>query len=405
MGTKTVNLQKSEPTGKTNGKSAHPGHGHAGLVMASKEVSQATLERPVLDEASFHRLICIERKRTERSRKPFLLMLLDTGDPLPDGEQVHLLKRILTGLTPLTRETDSTGWYKQDSTVGLMFTEIFMDDRGVVLGTILERVSDCLRSTLTLEQLNQISISFHIFPEEWSRKLGQFPNDRVLYPDVTGRNKRNTLLNVAKRLADILGSLAALVLFAPIFALIAALVKLTSQGPVIFRQERLGQFGKSFMFYKFRTMHLDNDSKIHHEFMKKIINGGSGSSVEGSNSVGRVYKMTDDPRITKIGKILRGLSLDELPQFINVLKGDMSLVGPRPPIAYEYLEYDLWHRRRLLEAKPGITGLWQVSGRSRIRFDDMVRLDLRYARTWSPWLDMKIVARTPGAVFFGHDAF
>jgi lipopolysaccharide/colanic/teichoic acid biosynthesis glycosyltransferase len=115
--------------------------------------------------------------------------------------------------------------------------------------------------------------------------------------------------------------------------------------------------------------------------------------------------MTNDPRITRIGRFLRRSSLDELPQFINVLRGDMSLVGPRPPLAYEYKEYDLWHRRRVLEVKPGITGLWQVNGRSRVSFNEMVRLDLRYARSWSLMLDLRILLRTPLAVLFGDGAY
>jgi lipopolysaccharide/colanic/teichoic acid biosynthesis glycosyltransferase len=118
-----------------------------------------------------------------------------------------------------------------------------------------------------------------------------------------------------------------------------------------------------------------------------------------------VYKMKDDPRITSIGKIIRRASLDELPQFINVLKGEMSLVGPRPPLAYEYREYDVWHRRRVLEIKPGITGLWQVRGRSRVSFDEMVRLDLQYARGWSLWLDIQILLKTPAAVVSGDGAY
>ena len=117
-----------------------------------------------------------------------------------------------------------------------------------------------------------------------------------------------------------------------------------------------------------------------------------------------VFKLTKDPRITRVGAFLRRTSLDELPQLINVLRGQMSLVGPRPPLPYEVETYDLWHRRRLLEAKPGITGLWQVSGRSRVTFDDMVRLDLHYARTWTPWEDIKILVRTPVAVVFGDGA-
>jgi lipopolysaccharide/colanic/teichoic acid biosynthesis glycosyltransferase len=118
-----------------------------------------------------------------------------------------------------------------------------------------------------------------------------------------------------------------------------------------------------------------------------------------------VYKIQDDPRVTRVGKFLRKTSLDELPQLINVLKGEMSLVGPRPPIPYELEAYQIWHRRRVLEAQPGITGLWQVNGRSRIKFDDMVRLDLQYARTWSVWLDIKILWQTPRAVLFGAGAY
>ena len=112
-----------------------------------------------------------------------------------------------------------------------------------------------------------------------------------------------------------------------------------------------------------------------------------------------------DPRITPVGRFLRRSSLDELPQFFSVLKGDMSLVGPRPPLAYECHEYELWHRRRVLEVKPGLTGLWQVKGRSRVRFDDMVRLDLQYVRTWSLWLDIQILLKTPVAILFGGDAY
>ena len=150
-------------------------------------------------------------------------------------------------------------------------------------------------------------------------------------------------------------------------------------------------------------MRVNSDSAIHQEFMKGVIAGKhDGKSANGDKPV---YKMTDDPRITAVGRFLRRSSLDELPQFFNVLCGDMSLVGPRPPLAYEYEEYEIWHRRRVLEAKPGITGLWQVKGRSRVRFDDMVRLDLQYVRTWSLWLDIQILLKTPKAVLMGDDAF
>jgi lipopolysaccharide/colanic/teichoic acid biosynthesis glycosyltransferase len=157
------------------------------------------------------------------------------------------------------------------------------------------------------------------------------------------------------------------------------------------------------MCLKFRTMYTNNDPKIHQEYVQKFIAGTDGlDKSEGSDKP--VYKLVKDPRVTFIGGILRKTSLDELPQFWNVLRGDMSLVGPRPPVPYEFEVYDIWHRRRVLEVRPGVTGLWQVSGRNRTRFDEMVRLDLRYCQTWSIWLDLKILLATPGAVINGGGA-
>jgi lipopolysaccharide/colanic/teichoic acid biosynthesis glycosyltransferase len=151
-------------------------------------------------------------------------------------------------------------------------------------------------------------------------------------------------------------------------------------------------------------MECVNDPRIHREYVRKFIAGKADPAGVGDNQ-NVVYKIQDDPRVTRVGKFLRKTSLDELPQFINVLKGEMSLVGPRPPIPYELEAYQIWHRRRVLEAKPGITGLWQVNGRSRLKFDDMVRLDLQYAKTWSLWLDIKILLQTPRAVLFGAGAY
>jgi lipopolysaccharide/colanic/teichoic acid biosynthesis glycosyltransferase len=189
----------------------------------------------------------------------------------------------------------------------------------------------------------------------------------------------------------------------PILLVIAIAIKLTSDGPVFFVQERLGQFGTRFKCLKFRTMYTNNDPKIHREYVERFIAGKAKEERNESGSV--VYKIMDDPRITPVGRLLRNLSFDEIPQFWNVLRGEMSLVGPRPPVAYEFRVYDIWHRRRVLEVKPGVTGLWQVSGRSRTSFDDMVRLDLRYSQSWSLWLDLKILAATPRAVFTGDGAY
>ena len=203
---------------------------------------------------------------------------------------------------------------------------------------------------------------------------------------------------------DVAGSSVALLILSPILLAIAVAIKLSSPGSILFRQKRVGQFGVRFTFLKFRSMFSANDSRIHMDYVTRFIAGGVNPGAPETNGKG-IYKITEDPRLTYIGRFLRKTSLDELPQFLNVLKGEMSLVGPRPPIPYELEVYDIWHRRRVLEVKPGITGLWQVNGRSRLRFDDMVRLDLQYARAWSPWLDIKILLRTPRAVLSGEGAY
>jgi lipopolysaccharide/colanic/teichoic acid biosynthesis glycosyltransferase len=152
-------------------------------------------------------------------------------------------------------------------------------------------------------------------------------------------------------------------------------------------------------------MYINNDASQHKEYVRQLIAGQAAKQPTNGHGNGEgIFKLTNDPRITPVGSFLRRTSLDELPQLFNVLRGEMSLVGPRPPLPYEVEAYAPWHRRRLLEAKPGITGLWQVNGRSRVGFDDMVRLDLRYARNWSPGLDLKILLQTPRAVFGGTGA-
>lgn len=354
----------------------------------------------ILDEASFRHMIAVERKRTERSRKPVLLMLLDAGSTPINGNG-RVLSSILAALSLATRDTDVTGWYSTGSVVGVMFTEITLDDHGAILSTMMGRVSQALRDSLSLEKFSQIGISLHVFPDDWEKETS--PANAALYPDIEHREKTRKAALAIKRAMDVVGSIFAMILLSPAFLLVAAAVKLSSKGPVLFKQQRLGQFGRPFTFLKFRSMKVNNDVKIHREFMKRVING----EYDGGDNreKGKVYKMTNDPRITPIGRFLRRTSLDELPQFFNVLKGEMSLVGPRPPLAYECQEYDIWHRRRVLEVKPGITGLWQVKGRSRISFDDMVRLDLQYVRTWSVWLDILILLKTPIAVLLGGDAF
>jgi lipopolysaccharide/colanic/teichoic acid biosynthesis glycosyltransferase len=200
-----------------------------------------------------------------------------------------------------------------------------------------------------------------------------------------------------KRLIDIIGSIFLIVLSAPLMLTIAVLVKVTSRGPILYSQKRIGYLGREFSFLKFRSMVVNNDDRIHQEYVKKLIKGHTKEINQGDEN-NPVFKLKDDPRVTPIGRIIRAFSLDEFPQFFNVLRGDMSLVGPRPPLPYEVTEYTQWHYRRIFDVKPGITGLWQVSDRSRLTFDEMVRLDIYYSQNWSFLLDLKILLHTFKAI-------
>ena len=367
------------------------------------ERSSAANERNVLGEEAFHRMISIERKRTERSRKPFLLMLLDCGSRNGTKKSGKALEEVVAALLASTRETDITGWYADGVVIGVMFTDLVFDDKSTILSTMLSRVSSTLRDNLTFEQFNQIGISFHFFPDDWDHESEGRPSNPALYPDLSRHHNNRRLLSGIKRMIDIVGSVLALIAFSPILFIIAVAIKATSKGPVFFKQQRVGQHGKLFTFLKFRSMKVDNDSKVHEEYVKKLIAGEADRKPADGNGNG-VYKLTNDNRITPLGAFLRRTSLDEMPQFFNVLRGEMSLVGPRPAIPYEVAAYQTWHRRRVLEVKPGITGLWQVEGRSSVSFDEMVRLDLRYAKAWSPWMDIKILLLTPRAVLLGEGA-
>lgn len=358
--------------------------------------------KDILSEEAFRRMISLERKRSERTQRPFVLLLMDTGRTQPTEKNGRILLDIVFALESATRETDVMGWYETNAAVGVMFTEIMLENN-LILSAILARISQVLRGRLTSEQFSQIKFSFHLFPEEWDASNPERQSNPTLYPDLHKRDGANRLGRAMKRGMDILGSLLLLALFSPVFLAIAAVIKLTSRGPILFRQQRMGEHGTAFTFLKFRSMYVDNDASQHKEYVRKLIVGQA--TKQPTNGAGEgIFKLTNDPRITPVGEFLRRTSMDELPQFLNVLRGDMSLVGPRPPVPYEVEAYATWHRRRLLEAKPGITGLWQVQGRSRVGFDDMVRLDLRYARSCSPWLDLKILAQTPRAVIAGNGA-
>jgi exopolysaccharide biosynthesis polyprenyl glycosylphosphotransferase len=207
---------------------------------------------------------------------------------------------------------------------------------------------------------------------------------------------------VVKRASDLFIATLALLILSPLWLLIALLIKLDSRGPVFYKQERVGMDGRIFLFYKFRSMQVGSDDATHREYQRAYISGRAESNL--GDDERPVFKLRSDTRITRVGRLLRKTSLDELPQLFNVMRGDMSVVGPRPPIPYEVENYQVWHRKRL-DLKPGITGLWQVSGRNRLPFDEMVRMDLYYIENWSLLLDIKIILQTLPVMWRGEDAY
>jgi lipopolysaccharide/colanic/teichoic acid biosynthesis glycosyltransferase len=355
----------------------------------------------ILSQELFARMLDVERKRCERSGRRFVLMLLESARLLNSASENRA--KVLGTLSGISRETDIVGWYKDASILGVIFTELDANLDGRFVGNVLlSRVASALSSVLSASQINEIRLTFRVFPEIWD-KGSPIEEARTKFPDnSTIKDAPNPLPQLVKRSMDIAGSLLAMIFGLPLFVAVAIAVKVTSRGPVLFLQQRVGRNGRKFKFLKFRSMHVDNDETIHQEYTRSFITNANGCSQTATGQA--TYKLTADPRVTPLGRFLRRTSLDELPQFLNVLKGEMSLVGPRPPLPYEVEHYRMWHRRRLLAAKPGITGLWQVGGRSRVKFDDMVRMDLRYATSWSVWLDIKILLQTPRAVFFANGA-
>jgi lipopolysaccharide/colanic/teichoic acid biosynthesis glycosyltransferase len=340
-----------------------------------------------------------ERKRSERSGRGFGLMLLDSPSLFGPGDHRNAVEKVLGAISRCARDTDIVGWYREDSTIGIVFTELGADSRSVA-SALLSKATTALSGALDAHEVDEIKVSLRLFPDDWGQGGGDV--DPSIYDNLYHKKAPDRISRIVKRSVDIAGSLLAILIDLPVFLGIALAIKLTSRGPVLFRQKRVGQFGKEFTFLKFRSMYCNTDQRVHQEYVERLIANG-GASGQGKSGQTQ-FKMADDPRVTRIGRLLRKTSLDELPQFINILKGDMSLVGPRPPLPYEVACYQTWHWARLLAAKPGLTGLWQVDGRSRVKFDDMVRMDLRYASEQSLRVDLTLMLRTPLAVISGNGA-
>lgn len=221
------------------------------------------------------------------------------------------------------------------------------------------------------------------------QKINQFEDIGLAPPNFIKRDSKVYLF--LKRLMDIVFSVAAIIILLPLFIIVAVIIKLDSKGPVLFIQKRCGKDGKIFKMYKFRSMCMDAEEKL--------------DQIHHLNDVEEpLFKIKDDPRLTRVGRFLRRTSIDELPQLINIIKGDMSLVGPRPPLPSEVEKYNSWQKLRL-SVKPGLTGLWQISGRSNLGFDEMVRLDLKYIAERNLVYDIKIIIKTIPAVLKFYGAY
>lgn len=363
------------------------------LSVARPEREHAPL-RPVhvLGERLFKDAIVRERKRADRLGPPFAVLLVDRGG---SSSEAGSWVAILHTLTIVKRAIDVVGWFEQDAVLGLLLPEAAGSGGVKVMHRLRREIATRLGDTA----LAALSIRLYAHGDQSGPDGVALPAVDLLV-EAFDEQRGHPWRDATKRGLDILGSLLLLALFAPVLLAVFVAVKWTSPGPALFRQVRVGRRGEPFMMLKFRTMHVNAGQGIHRDYVSWFIR----SSGQRPRTGKEVFKLTNDPRITPAGRFLRRTSLDELPQFWNVLRGDMSLVGPRPPLPFEVEQYQPWHRRRVLEATPGVTGPWQVHGRSRTTFDDMVRLDLRYARTHSLWTDIKILAATPRAMVSGRGA-
>jgi exopolysaccharide biosynthesis polyprenyl glycosylphosphotransferase len=333
----------------------------------------------------------LEKLRAQRAKSRLSIILLT----LDQGKEDRFIDRmtLLNTVRAKTRATDICGWVSE-KTLGILLPDT--DEKGAK--EICEKL---------IHEHQDLPFSFRIstYPDhifESLTKEGCIRPDAFPFAleEIRGPSWIELLL---KRGLDIAGAIIGILVFMPVMLMTALAIKATSPGPVIFRQPRLGKQGIPFMFYKFRSMHTNMDDRIHREYVQDLIKGNHEKVNQGDGEE-PFFKIKSDPRITAVGKFIRKTSIDELPQFFNVLKGDMSLVGPRPPLAYEAEKYQAWHLRRILEMKPGITGLWQVEGRSKTDWDDTVRLDIRYIQNWSLLFDLKLLIKTVGEVVRGRGA-
>jgi lipopolysaccharide/colanic/teichoic acid biosynthesis glycosyltransferase len=332
-----------------------------------------------------------ERIRSDRSQAPLSLVILQLApEPAFQGNDLNVVLRLLrAGL----RESDSVSFLQHrelalllprtdETATQIVMDRIFRDNAGAIASIAGATYPDKLFQNLDLVEKQGLYI------------------ESTLWTSVP---ETKPIQSVLKRGLDIFGAVTGLLLLWPLLLAIMAAIKLTSPGPAVFSQIRLGKDFKPFTFYKFRSMFTNADDKIHRDYLASLIAGNPEAGDPDTDGT-KFYKLKADSRVTPLGRFLRKTSLDELPQLFNVLRGDMSLVGPRPPIPYETGNYRAWHLRRISAVKPGLTGLWQVEGRSKTTFDEMVRMDIRYSCDWSILLDLKLLLRTIKVVVEGRGA-
>ena len=399
-------------------------------------------DAPILDGELFKRSIARERSRSDRNSHGFCLVAFRTP---PINSKGRERDRLLRTLSSRIRLTDELGWMDKDE-IGVLLPDThpagarkFSDYVRVTMADKDGYVPECrvysyperltqeldgprdVKGQLFLDgvdagpDLEQMASVPDPVPEPAECEEPELPAEAAAHAaahaddlDKWDSSRADGLVNDVlpetvpfwKRVIDVVGASVALIVFSPIMLAQALLIKMVSPGPILFKQERVGHMGRRFMCFKFRTMHVDTDVAGHKNYFSSLIK---------SNTPMTKLDKGADPRVIPLGRTLRQLGLDELPQLFNVLKGEMSLIGPRPCIPYEYEDYSRWHRQRVL-AQPGLTGLWQVSGKNHTTFEEMMRLDIAYGRIRNPLLDLAIVFKTVPAIlsqamesFFSRD--
>ena len=377
----------------------------------------------IQSQESFRKLIISERKRTDRNQHKLSLLLFTFGKQNMNSVVSQNFAHVLA---ERIRSTDQAGWF-DNKHIGVILPYTNADGA--------HKLADDICNAVTSEA-SIPEYTVHTYPSNWFSDDGR-PTTQFKIVDLPPKRKLRTSqspylyanraqgkkfisaksslssdvargcsaqlqaiepfflqpLPIWKRIVDVLGAPFGLVVLSPLLLLIALIIKICYGSPVIFKQQRVGYSGRIFEMWKFRTMKCSTENSLHQEYMSSLINGAND---EGSAKV--MTKLDDELPVTAFGRVLRAASLDELPQLVNVLRGEMSLIGPRPPIVYEVKDYSHWYCERF-DAVPGMTGLWQVSGKNKLTFLKMMRLDIQYVRNLAFWADVMILLKTPLAVF------